>query len=424
MAYGFIALISVGAVLLRALGDVGWIDAVFTATSAVCVTGLATVDPATQMGFDSQVVIGVLAQLGGFGIMTFAGLAGLTLSGRVGMGRRLAAAAEIGALDLGDLRRVVIAVAKVTVVVEVAVAAVLALRFLVDGASLGRALGWGSFHAVSAWNNAGFSVVPGGLVAFRDDVIVNLTVMAAVVVGGLGTPVLLDLRDRKRAVRWSLHTKLALVTTVGLLAVGFVVTLAVEWANARTFGPLPVGEKVLAASFAAVTPRTAGFNTVDYAGMHDATLMFTSVLMLIGGGAASTAGGIKVTTLAVILGVLWSEARGRRDVALYGRTVPEPVQREAVTIGFLALMLAAVGAMVLSGVTPFALRDVIFEAVSAIGTVGLSTGVTPLLPETAKMVLVLLMFAGRLGPLAFATALALRGRDRSFRYPEERPLLG
>jgi trk system potassium uptake protein TrkH len=404
----------------------GLVTALFTATSAVCVTGLSAVDTATFWSGFGQVTIIALVQLGGFGIMSLASLAALLVSHRLGLRTRLLARTETGALDLGDVRIVLFRIARVTFLVEVTASLALAARFWTTyDEALPRSLWLGVFHAVSAFNNAGFALFSDNLIGFVGDPIVLLVVGASIVIGGLGFPVLSDLRrERLRWRRWSLHTKLTLVTTAVLLVVGAIAILAFEWSNPATFGRLDTADSVAAGIFGSVTPRTAGFNAVDYGQVTESTTLVTMLLMFIGGGSASTAGGIKVSTAAVIALMVWSEVRGEPDVSRFGRRIPPTAQRQALSVVMIALFALFAGNLLLIGLSQHGITDSLFEATSALGTVGLTTGITGALPDPAQLVLVALMFLGRVGPLTLGTALVLRERERLHRFPEERPLVG
>jgi trk system potassium uptake protein len=402
------------------------LTALFTATSAVCVTGLVVVDTPSYWSSFGQVVILSLIQVGGFGIMTVASLVGLLLSRRMGLRTRLTAAAETKSLGLGDVRTVLIGVAKVSLLFEGVTAVLLTARFLIGyDEPFGRALALGVFHAVSAFNNAGFALYSDSLTGFATDAWICLPIAGAVIIGGLGFPVLLELRRQLRSPRrWSLHTKLTLWTYGGLLGIGIVFVTASEWNNPATLGAFESPGRMLAGFFHAVMPRTAGFNSVDVAAMEEGTLLGTIILMFIGGGSAGTAGGIKVTTFILLFFVVITEVRGERAVHAADRRIGERVQRQALTVVLLGLVLVVLATVVLLELSGLPLRDVLFECVSAFATVGLSTGITAELPGAGQLVLVLLMFVGRLGPITLVSSLALREKQRRFDLPEGRPLIG
>ena len=400
--------------------------AAFTATSAITVTGLATVDTAAHWSRFGEAVILVLIQLGGIGIMTLASLVLLTFSRRLGLRHRLVAQTETGVLTVGEVGTVVRQVVLISAVVELVAGAALFLRFWIayDEPVL-RALWLGVFHAVSAFNNAGFGLFRDNLSGFVGDPVVNGVVMVAIVLGGLGVPVLVELvRDRLSWRRWSLHTRLVLAVSAFLLIVSWALVGAFEWTNGSTFGELPVHEKVMAALFHAVSSRTAGFNSVDIGGMNETTWLLTSALMFIGAAPASTGGGIKVTTFGVLGFVILSELRGDRDVVVFNRRIPTSAQRQALATALIGVGVVVVATLALVAMGDWGLGPSLLEVTSAFGTTGLSTGITADVPGIGRAVLGLLMFAGRVGPLTVGAALALRSRDHRYRLPEERPLLG
>ncbi len=434
MVGGFAAAIAVGTLLLLLpMSTTGRLatplEALFTATSAVCVTGLAVVDTGSFWTPFGQVVILALIQLGGFGVMTAASLLGLLVSRRLDLRTRLVAAASTRSVGLGDVRSVLIGVLRVTVAVEGAVALLVAARLVVGyGTAPGEALWHGLFHAVSAFNNAGFALYADSLVGFVGDPWICVPLCLAVVLGGIGFPVLFELyRARRRRTgpsRWSLHTKLTLLTSGVLLAGGTLFFLVAEWANPRTLGALGVGDRVLAAFTQSVMARTAGYNSLDTSAMNSGTWLGTDVLMFIGGGSASTAGGIKVVTFAVLAFVIWSELRGDPDVTAFDRRVAAATQRQAVSVALLGVAAVLLSTLVITATSPFGLDRILFEVTSAFSTTGLSAGITADLAAPHQLILVGLMFLGRLGPITLGSALALRSRPRLFRHPESAAVIG
>jgi trk system potassium uptake protein len=432
IAGAFAAAIAVGTGLLllpaAAAGGVRTdvLTALFHATSAVCVTGLVTVDTGTHWSTFGQLVILLLIQVGGLGIMTLATLFALLLSRRLGLRARLVAQAETRALAASDVRRVVRTVVIFSLTSEAVAALVLTARFAIGYAeSLRSALYDGVFHAISAFNNAGFSPRADSLMRYVEDPWISLTVSAAVIVGGLGFPVVFELaRSWRRPRTWSVLTRITVVVTAALVVVGTIVLLVSEGRNPDTLGPLDTGHKTMAAFVAAVMPRTAGFNNLDIGAMRPETLLFTDALMFIGGGSAGTAGGVKVTTFGLLAYVLWAEMRGDPDVDVGRRRVPAANQRQALAVALLAVGLVAVFAFLLEALTDFTFDRVLFETVSAFATVGLSTGITPDLPPAAQVLIIVLMYIGRIGPLTLASGLALRERARRHRLPEERTIVG
>ncbi len=429
---GFAMAIGIGTGLLMlpvtkaGTGSATGLEALFTSTSAVCVTGLVVVDtPGYWSGF-GQAVILALIQVGGFGIMTFASWLVLLVSHRMGLRARLTAATETKTLGLGDVRTVVVRVVKVSLLLEAVTAAILAVRFATAyGETLPRAVWLGVFHAVSAFNNAGFALYSDSLMGFVTDPWICLPLSGAVIAGGLGFPVLFELRRRFRRPRtWSLHTKIVLGASAVFLAGGSAFVTALEWDNPATLGPLDVPGKLLAGFVQGVMPRTAGFNSVDTGALSPATWLGTDVLMFIGGASAGTAGGIKVTTFAVLFFVLYAEIRGEGAVDIFRRRLPGDLQRQALTVVLLSVAAVATSTLVFMVFTDFSLDQSLFEVTSAFATVGLSTGITSGLPGGEQILLTVLMFIGRLGPITVASALALRLRVRMYDLPEERPVIG
>ncbi|GAA0599173.1 potassium transporter TrkG [Craurococcus roseus] len=407
-------------------GAAPFLTALFTATSAVCVTGLIVVDtPNYWSGFGLGVIL-ALFQVGAIGIMSGATLLGLLVARRLRLSTRLVAHAETRSLALGDVAEVLKLVVLVTVAVELATAAALTLRLrFAYGEPWAEAAWNGLFLAASGFSNAGFSTYSDSLMGFARDPLVLVPIMAAAVLGGIGFPVLHDVRRNPlRPVRWSLHSKMTLFGTGLLLFGGAAAVLAYEWGNPATLGPLGPADKLLGAAFHSAMTRSTGFNAVDTGRMEPGSLAVTYVLMMVGGGSASTAGGVKVTTFLVLGLVVWAEIRGEPDVSAFGRSIPKEVQREALTIALLAIAFVGLATLALLTVTDLPLDDALFETVSAFATVGLSTGVTAELGPAGQGIVVALMFLGRVGTITVATGLALRSRRRPYRYPEERPIVG
>lgn len=428
----FLAADLVGTVLLMlpvartGPGGADPLTALFTSTSAVCVTGLSTVDTPNYWSTFGQIVILGLIQVGGFGIMTLTSLLTMLVWRRLGLRSRLTAAAETKSLGPGEVRSVLKGVLLLTVLFEAVVAVALTLRFALGyDESWGRASYLGVFHGISAFNNAGFALYSDNLIGFVDDPWICLPIAFAVIAGGLGFPVWLELiRHRARWRQWSMHSTMTVGATLALLLIGAVAVTAAEWDNPATLGALDAPGRILAGFFHSVMPRTAGFNAIDYGQVEDSTLLVTCLLMFIGGGSAGTAGGIKVTTFLLLFWVIWAEVRGQRDVTAHGRRISDRAIRQALTVALLAVGVVTMATTLLSLLTDLTLEAIFFEVVSAFATVGLSTGITGTLPESAQLVLVALMFLGRLGPITLVSALALRERDNLYRLPEGRPLIG
>lgn len=432
VALGFIVVILIGMALLML--PVSQADAkaappmvaFFTSVAAVCVTGMVLVDTGTYWSTFGQVVIMCLFQLGGFGMMTAATLLGLMVNRSTRLRTRLMTQTETRSLGMGDISNVAKLVLIVTIVCQLAVATLLSLR-LHFGYDLpwSSALWIGLFHAVSAFNNAGFSIHHDSLTRYALDVWILAPVMLAVVVGGIGFPVLQDLRHQSRDPRhWSLHTKLTLTATAILLVVGTVAVLAFEWDNVHTLGSMGLADRLLNSIFMSVSARTSGFNTVDIASLTQETYALHYFLMFIGGGSAGTSGGVKVGTVAVLALLVIAEAKGRRDTEAFGRRVGASSQRQAITVLVLGSMVVAVATLILLRISDLPIGKIIFEVIAAFSTAGLQAGITTELPVSGQLLLAFLMFLGRVGTITIATSLILGERRMPYRYPEEHPIVG
>jgi potassium uptake TrkH family protein len=432
IAIGFAVAVAIGTGLLmlpaatESGGRATFIEALFAATSAVCLTGLATVDTGGHWSVFGEIVTMFLIQAGGLGIMTIATVFTLLVSRRIGLRARLLAQAETRALSLADVRRVVRNIVLFSVACEVVIAVILTVRYAV-----GYRMGWGSaiyngaFHAVSAFNNAGLALKPNSMMDYVNDPWISLTVAAAVVVGGLGFPVVFELlRTWRRPREWSVLTRITVVVTAILLVFGTVAFWLAEFDNPATLGPLDQTGKLHAAFFTAVMPRSGGLNIVDTASLTQESLLTACLLMFIGGGSASTAGGIKVTTLGVLALIIWAELRAQPSVTVGRRRLPETNQRQALAVTLVSIGGVFTATFALLAFTSHPFHQVLFEAISAFCTVGLSTGITPQLNEAGHVLLVVLMFIGRIGPLTVASALALRERGQLYELPKEPTAVG
>lgn len=408
-------------------GHASFMEALFTATSSLCLTGLVVVDTPTYWSGFGQVVILCLIQIGGFGVMTFATVIGLFMARRMGLGLRIAVTSETRATGPGMMRQAVKRIVLTILTVETAVATLLTLRFVTGyGYGLPQAVWNGVFHSVSAFNNAGFALYSANLMDFAGDPLILLPLSAAVIVGGLGFPVIVELLRHLRLPRkWGMTTRMMVVGTPVLLLGGTVFLLLVEWSNPATLGPMSVGDKVLNAFFQSSITRTAGFNSIDTSAMHPASWFGMDFLMMIGGGSAGTAGGLRVTTVMVLIYVAWTEVRGQAAVNVLGRRLSRSVQREALTVVVLSLALLVTAQIALMLLEPdLGLDRLLFESISAFATVGMSTGITAQIGTAGQLILVALMFIGRLGPTTIAVAVAARDTTRTWELPKERPLIG
>ncbi len=407
-------------------GGAPFVTALFTATSALCVTGLTVVDTPGYWSPFGHVVILALFQLGGFGIMAGATLLGLLVTRRMKLSGQLLASAEMRSLDLGDVRHVLKLVIVATVIVEGVLWLWLALRFWLGlGLEPGPALWHGLFHAVSAFNNAGFSTLPDGLAPHATDLLLLSPLMLGVILGGIGFPVLYELqREWRRPQGWSIHTKLTLWGSAGLLIGGTLLLLLTEWNRPGAFGDAGLGERLIGALFHSVMTRSGGFSSHDTAALGPDSILVSSGLMLIGGGSASTAGGIRVTTFLLLGFVVWSEVRGHPDSIAFRRRICPSVQRQALAVALMAVGTVSIALLALASFVEAPVERIMFEAISAFATAGLSVGLSAEMPPAGQLILVALMYIGRVGTVALATALALKVRHMPYRYPEERPIVG
>lgn len=402
-------------------------EASFTAMSALCITGLAVVDTASHWSQEGKIVILGLIQVGGFGIMTLTSMIVFTVTGKANPSIARIAQAETRS-SLKGIRMLPLRILGMSVAIELVVAAVLAGRLLYRGEPLSTALSHGVFHSVSAYNNAGFALYPDSLVGFNADPWVMVPICLAVVLGGLGFPVWIEIFDRLRGRvtghLLSVHLRLTLSAYAILLALGFVAVALFEWSNPDTLGGQPLSGKILGALGGTVFPRTAGFNSIDYGLATGPTLFVTEGLMMIGGGTAGTAGGLKVTTAAVLLLTVFAEVLGEQTTVVGGRRVSDACVRRSLSVAVLGATAIFIGVLVMSAVEPFPPDVLVFEAVSAFGTVGLSTGITAHASPLTWGVLMVLMYLGRVGPVSAVAALATHVRLRRFSFPPEDPLVG
>ncbi|WP_327646833.1 TrkH family potassium uptake protein [Micromonospora zamorensis] len=403
------------------------ITALFTATSAVSVTGMAINDTPNYWSGAGLVVITVLTQLGGLGILTAAALVILVVSRQLGLRNRLLVQAETAEFGIGDVGRLLRRIAITVFACEAVMTAVVAGRlWWAYDYPPGRALWSGVFHAVQAFNNGGFALYTEGLLAFDRDPWVSLPLAFGAIVGGLGFPALFEAaREWRKPAGWAVATKLTIWGSVVLLLLGSVGLLAAEWTNASTIGSYDVGGKVLASFTQIALSRTGGFNVLNIADLQEESYPLLIVLMFIGGGSASTAGGIKVSTFFLLAFTIWAELRGEPDVTVGHRRVATASQRQAVTVALLSVALVAAGTMLLLLLTE-GVRFVaaLFEVTSAFSTTGLTVGLASELPASGQLVLTVLMFIGRIGPLTLGSAIALNTRRRLYRYPQEQPIVG
>ena len=435
IAIVFAAIILLGAALLtlpaasRSGVSCGFRPALFTATSATCVTGLSLYDTFTQWSGFGQTVIICLIQIGGLGFMSAATLFVFLLHKRIGLKQRLVMAQALSVSDMDGIVRLQKTVLLGSFAVEGIGALILFIRFLPEFGPA-QALKWGVFHSISAFCNAGFdifgSITPGAsLMAFQSDPVVLLTLGALVVIGGLGFLVWQDVSENRAFRKCSVYTRLVLVTTLGLLLLGWVVICLLEWNNPNTLGPMSVGDKLLNGLFQSVTLRTAGFAAIDQALLTDSGKAASMLLMIIGGSSGSTAGGLKTVTFIVLMLFMAARARGRETVCVFKRTIPKSQVLDAMTIAFIMIALAVFGGIFISATSPIGFTDALYEAVSALATVGLTAGVTGRLSIPAQLLIILYMYFGRVGVLTISLGFLTGNRaEERFRYAKTNLLIG
>ncbi|WP_431922363.1 TrkH family potassium uptake protein [Micromonospora wenchangensis] len=430
---GFLVTIAIGTGLLMlpwatsAHRHTPLVTALFTATSAVSVTGMSVTDTPNYWNGFGLAMITVLTQVGGLGILTGAALVSLAVTRQLGLRNRLLVQAETAEYGPADLRRLLLRIAGTVFGCELVMTAVVTARLrLAYDYSPGRALWSGTFHSIQAFNNGGFTLYTDGLVGFARDPWVSLPLAFGAIVGGLGFPALFEaFRQRRRPGRWAVATKLTVWGSVVLVAVGFVGLLATEWDNPFTIGTYDTPDKLLATFTQIALSRTGGFDVIGVAALREESYPLFIALMFIGGGSASTAGGIKVSTFFLLGFVIWAELRGEPDVTVGRRRIAVASQRQALTVALLSVALVTVGTLGLTVLTTDARFNVtMFEVTSAFSTAGLTVGLSRHLPTSGELVLTVLMYIGRIGPLTLGSAIALNTRRRLYRYPKEQPVVG
>lgn len=440
VALGFLAMILIGSILLTlpiattTNTSLPWIDALFTSASAVCVTGLSLFDCGTTLSLFGQIVLIVLIQAGGLGFMTMTSFVYMLIGKRITLKERMVLQESLNQSELQGVVKSAKTILIMTLVIESIGAIVLSIRFIPDY-GVGQGIWCGIFHSISAFCNAGFDILghSNNLASYFTDPTVNITIMLLIVLGGLGFIVIMEItrKIRHRQNKFSLHAKIVLTVTGALLILGCVIFCCMEWNNPDTFGKegYTAGEKIMGGMFQSVTTRTAGFSSVDQAGLEPASKLVTVLLMFIGASPAGTGGGIKTTTAAVVFLMLISIIKGREDVTLRNKRMNQQVVLRALGIVIISIIFVALVVLVLSIIeqeSPITVEEILFESVSAFGTVGLSLGSTAAFAPASKVILALTMFAGRVGLLTVTLAIAKRfaGNKESLRFPEEKVIVG
>lgn len=413
-------------------------DALFTAVSTICVTGLSTVDIASYYSAFGKAIIFVGVNIGGMGVLTLASILGLVISKRLGLRAKLIAAGDSNPMRahggpvnegqtvrLGEVGQLLRTVALSTLLIEALVALALYPSLILAKVAPLDALWEAPFYAAMAFTNTGFTPNPGGLAPFADDYFLLTVLMTGVFLGSIGFPVIYALWKHQWHVRkWPLHTKLTIITTVLLFFAGAAAFLILEFANPKTFGGMDAWDTTFQAFFLSAMTRSGGFSVVDIGELHGSSLVVGSMLMFVGGGSASTAGGIKVTTLAVLALAVFSEAKGRPAVHAFGRRIPSDVQRVALSVVAWGSTIVALSTIIIAQISQEPIADVLFDVISAFGTVGLSTGLTAELADPAVYVMALTIFMGRIGTVTLAAAIAATSRSQLYSLPVERPIVG
>ncbi len=436
VAFGFVAIIFMGAILLtlpissRAGEFTNFLDCLFTATSATCVTGLITVDTWTHWNLFGQIILIVLIQLGGLGFMTIITLGSFLLHRRIGLSERLIMVSTFNLNDMDGVVRVVRHALYGTFLIEGAGAILLSLRFIPEFGLL-KGIWKSIFHSISAFCNAGFDVLGGkygpytGMAAYDHDPLILITIMALIVIGGLGFFVWEDMLRARRWSKLSLYSKMVLLITAFLVVGGAAFFFFMEYGNPGTLGGMSMGDKVLNSFFQSVTLRTAGFASVNQGNLRDSSLVMGCILMLIGGSSGSTAGGMKTVTVGVLLLGLRAGMKGREEVTFRGRTISYRRVLNAMTLALMLVVLFLFGSMVISVVEGVPYLSAAFETASALGTVGVTTGITPGLSAVSKIMLICFMYVGRIGVFSFSIALLTRGRHPAkIKYPNLDIMIG
>lgn len=402
---------------------ISWIDALFTTTSAMTVTGLNTIDTGSTFTLFGEIVIMCLIQLGGLGIMSFAVLIYLMLGRKIGFKERLVMQQALNQTSLGGIIRLVRSLFIFSFAIEGCAVVLLSLRWIPEF-GFAKGIYYSLFHAVSAFNNAGFSLFPDNLIHYVGDPVVNLVISLLFITGGIGFTVLIDLRKAKKFRDLSLHSKLMIVSTFFINIVSMMIIFLLEFNNPNTLGTLTGWEQFWASYFQAVSPRTAGFNTIDLSGLEDPTAFYMLILMFIGAGSASTGGGIKLTTFIIILLAVMTFIKGKSKIVVFRKTINDTyiVKALAITIISILFVITAIFLMTITEKQPFIV--IAFEVMSAFGTTGLTMGLTGNLTEIGKEVIIFIMFLGKLGPLTLVFSFARRQTEQKIRYPQEDILTG
>ncbi|MDQ0229666.1 TrkH family potassium uptake protein [Metabacillus malikii] len=422
----FLISVGMGTILLKlpisTHTSITYLDALFTATSSMTVTGLATVDIGSTFTLTGQFIIAILIQLGGLGIMSFGIFIFMMLGKRIGMKERIVLQHAFNQTSIGGMLKLVKYVFVFSITIELVAMFILAFRWIPQY-GVYRGLFYSFFHAISAFNNAGMALMPNNLMAYVGDPLVNIVVTTLIIIGGIGFTVLIDLYQKRTYKKLTLHTKMMLVGTIVINLFAMFMIFLLEYDNAKTLGELSLSEKLWASYFQAVSPRTAGFNTIDIGSLHESTLFLTVILMFIGAGSSSTGGGIKVTTAFIIFLATFAFLQGKAEITIWRRKISQDVLLKGLAITMISSIIIIVAVMILMVTEHTSFIVVLFEVVSAFSTVGLSTGITDNLSPLGKQILIILLFLGKLGPLTLIYSLTKQSHCK-ISYPKEDILIG
>ncbi|WXB91282.1 TrkH family potassium uptake protein [Metabacillus sp. FJAT-53654] len=422
----FIVSIMVGTILLKlpfsTHQSIKWVDALFIATSAMTVTGLATVDPSSTFTTLGQFIIALLIQIGGLGIMSFAVLIFIMLGKKIGIKERLLMQHALNQTSVGGVIKLVKYLFIFSFTIEMIAMVFLAFRWIPQF-GFSKGLFYSFFHSISAFNNAGLALWPDNLSQFVGDPLINIVISTLFIIGGIGFTVLVDIWHKRSFRKFSLHTKLMVVGTLVINVIAMLFIFCVEYSNPNTLGELSIGKKLWASYFQAVSPRTAGFNTIDIGSLDETTIFIMIILMFIGAGSGSTGGGIKLTTALVIGLATISFLRGKSEIVISRRTINSGYILKALAITMVSIVFVIIATVMMNLTEKAPFIDLMFEVVSAFGTVGLSTGITAELTTIGKQIIIFIMFVGKLGPLTLMFSLAKPSKEK-IRYPQEDILTG
>lgn len=420
LAMGFVFFILLGTLLFKlpfaTRAPIGWFDAFFTATSAVTVTGLMVIEPASVLSIPGQVILMLLVQVGGLGIVTFTVLAAISLGKRISVSQQVLALEAFNQTNVSRIRQTAFSVFKISLVIQLAAILALGAWWSVN-APASEAFYKALFHVTMAFNNAGLDLYDHSLIGMTQDTFSIFTIALLIAVGGLGFPVIINMLQKRRWHLFSPYTKAILIGTLALNLFGFLAIWWFEHANPSTLGPMPITEQITASGLQIISSRTAGFVSMDPSAMRDSSILLTMLYMFIGGGSLSTASGIKVGTFIVLIAAVISYLKHREEVVLLGRSVHAETVQKSLSLVLITFAWFFIGLLLITMFDDMPLRGVMFEVMSAITTTGMSFGITNELSTPSQTVLIFLMFAGRLGPLTLVYSLATRRRSR-IRYPE------